>query len=59
MDADTRRQMIQARLRSDMTIPISELEFLKEHPDELAWFRHSINPKLWEHLKDLVDTLPA
>jgi len=49
--------MIRVRLRSQMTIPTSDLEFLKQRPDEMAWFQQSVGPALWENLQLMVDAL--
>lgn len=40
-----------------MTIPTSDLEFLKQRPDEMAWFQQSVGPALWENLQLMVDAL--
>jgi len=40
-----------------MTIPASDLEFLKQHPDEMEWFHGSVNPSLFANLKAIVEEL--
>ncbi|KAI5859767.1 hypothetical protein GGS23DRAFT_259632 [Durotheca rogersii] len=54
LDAATRRQIIRSRLRSNMRIPETDVEFLR-NPEQARLLKEEIDPRFWERVDALLE----
>jgi len=42
-----RREMVKAKLYCDATLSNFDLEFMREHPEDMQWLKTHVRPRFW------------
>ena len=53
LDSVTRRQNIRTKLRSDMSLSNSDVDFLKGNPEDAKWLKDHIETRFWLKFESL------
>lgn len=41
------RRLIKSRLYDDSGLPNEEIEYMREHPEDLEWLKAHVRPRIW------------
>ena len=46
------RKLVKSMLYCDEHIPPEELQYMRDHPEELEWLKSNVRPRLWRKFVD-------
>jgi hypothetical protein len=52
------RETVRKRLRRVQTIPDKELEYMKEHPEDMEWLEKKVKPRFWSNFLAQIESRP-
>lgn len=52
------RESVRYRLRATEWIPTRELDYLKEHPEDMEWLKRKVRPRFYANLLAQIEARP-
>lgn len=52
------RDSVRSKLRKDKRINDSELEYMKEHPEDMEWLERKVKPRFWSNFLAQIKSRP-